>query len=161
MLEVSTIGFVSKDGMTSDEITESFVQQKPSIQELVSRYLEAPDTPVEWNGFQIEFTLATVEEWFIKELFRRGMCTGMVYCGTVLVNTTTVADIEQLYLNYPRIYKCGPDELNNDDIEEYSDKVVYGIFFDKEINTFIIHVAADDSDMPDSGCFNEVSSVVS
>lgn len=92
MVRLSTMLYVTKDSVATNEITEEFIKSC-NVPLVIQELLDNDQSTIEINGFNIELLIGEIEEYMISMLMERGMCAGLIYCGGMNLEHTTPYDL--------------------------------------------------------------------
>lgn len=82
MIKVSTMLYVTRDGKTSDEITEQFLEEN-QVRTVLTEMVENDKKQMKFGPFLVDLLIYEVEEQFIKYLFSQQAVSGLIYCGCI------------------------------------------------------------------------------
>lgn len=81
MIKVSTMLYVTKNGVASEEITREFLETF-NVPTVLSELADSDDNQMFFDDFLVDLLMYEVEESFVKYLFARRTVDGLIYCGT-------------------------------------------------------------------------------
>ena len=82
MIKVSTMLYVEKDGKPSEETTRYFLENY-EVRDILTKCVEDDLKHLEIDGFSVDLLIYEVESEFVKFLFAKGLCEGLIYCGCI------------------------------------------------------------------------------
>jgi hypothetical protein len=95
MIKVSTMLYVTRDGIASDEITEQFLEEN-QVRTVLTKMVANDLKQMKIGPFSVDLLIYEVEEQFIKYLFSQQAVSGLIYCGCIDHPDTMWWDIKTL-----------------------------------------------------------------
>lgn len=82
MIKVSTMLYVERDGQPSEETTRDFLENY-EVRDILTRFVEDDLKHLEIGDFSVDLLVYEVESEFVKFLFAKELCEGLIYCGCI------------------------------------------------------------------------------